>query len=101
MLYSSNLWKKYDETPIFMCISAKVWGKDMALPEMPEFELALKTKGINYHSKEEINTNYPALVIPLFVKTGVSKEVVYQDLQGQLELIIATLKIPISSEWKH
>ena len=91
MLYSSNLWKKYDETPIFMCISAKVWGKDMELPEMPQFEYALKSAGIKHYSYEVINTNYPALAIPLYVKTGVSKDVVYHDLQRQFEHITETL----------
>ena len=92
MLYSSNLWKKYSDTPLFMCISAIAWGKDVELPEMPHFEFALKRAGIKYHSNEEINTNYPALAIPLFVKTGVSKEVVYQDLQGQLEHILESIR---------
>lgn len=93
MLYSSSLWKKYNETPIFICLSTISWGKDEELAEMPQFEYALKSEGIKHYTYEVINTNYPALVIPLFVKTGVSKEVVYQDLQGQLEHIAETLKI--------
>lgn len=91
MLYSSELWTKHQETPLFFCIAAKEWSDGGALPDLNELKARLNNQKIGFLGILDINS-YPALVIPLRVSVGMSKEYSIDILNEQVISITSLLK---------
>ena len=94
LLYSSDFWMKYQETPIYFCLSIKPWGsKDKtAIPRLKDIQGALNAKEVAFVVEEEIYSDYPCLAIPLFPLMGVDKETVLDNLLIQTDGIIGILE---------
>ena len=92
LLYSSQLWMEYQETPLFLCISHKNWNHPGDNPEVLELISKLKLAGIAHYEKKVHNDNYPSLTVPLYLLLQVSKDVEYQNLQKQVDRILEVFK---------
>ena len=90
MLYSSELWLKYQETPLFFCVSAKEWTDSSELPDIDQLNKNLESIEVRTLGVLDINS-YPALVIPVNVPVGTDKEnctaYVGAQIQNILDLI--------------
>jgi len=91
MLYSSELWMKHQETPLFFCIAAKEWSDGGVLPDLNELKEMLNHQNIGVLGLIDINS-YPAMVIPLRVPVGMDKEYSIDILNNQVSSITSLLK---------
>ncbi len=94
LLYSSDFWMKYQETPIYFCISIKPWDskEKSTIPQLNDIQAALRSKELAFVIEEGIYLEYPCLAIPLFPLIGVDKETVLDNLLIQTDGIIGILE---------
>ena len=85
MLYSSEKWMKYQETPIFLGIYHEELKDYPNGPSLSEIEKSLVNGGVKYYPKEDLGGTSDVLLIPLNPKLGVDKQVAYEDLYSQVE----------------
>lgn len=87
MLYSSELWLKHQETPLFFCVSAKEWTDSSELPDMDQLSKNLESIEVRTLGVLDINS-YPALVIPVNVPIGMDKENCVVNVVSQIQCIL-------------
>jgi len=84
MLYSSEKWMKYQETPTFLGIYHEVLKDHPDGPSLSEIESSLVNGGVKFYPKVDLGGSSDVLLIPLYPKLGVDKQVAYEDLYGQV-----------------
>ncbi len=92
LMYSSDLWMKYQETPLFFCLSQKDWDTKEQISNLSEIQIALSEDGIKFIFEDERESQNPSLMIMLNVKMGLDKDGTYQNLQNQVDHIVQVLK---------
>jgi hypothetical protein len=90
ILYSSELWLKFQETPLFFCVSAKEWTDSTELPDIDQLSKNLEATQVRTLGVLDINS-YPALVIPLSVPIGMDKEKCIAIVDSQVQIILSII----------
>jgi hypothetical protein len=88
LLYSSQLWSKNEETPLYLCIQYKNWSHDDDNIEVPELVRKLDLAGVQHYPKEILNDKDPCLIVPLHLLLQASKEDEYNNLKLQVDRIV-------------
>ena len=90
ILYSSELWLKFQETPLFFCVSAKEWTDSTELPDIDQLSKNLEATQVRTLGVLDINS-YPALVIPLSLPIGMDKEKCIAIVDSQVQIILSII----------
>lgn len=88
--YSSELWLKYQETPLFFCVSAKEWTDSTELPDIDQLSKNLESIEVSTLGVLDFNS-YPALVVPLSVPIGMDKEKCTAIVDSQVQIILSII----------
>mgnify|MGYP000925758376 CR=1 FL=1 len=87
MVYSSDLWMKNQDTPVYFCISTKPWNSSDPTPNIPLIEEFLKEHGILYYPEVEIS-NYPSLAVAVPIPLSKTKEDSLDTITGFIRNVI-------------
>ena len=101
LIYSSELWRRYGETPLYFGLYHYNWAtrNSNALIEIPVIENLFEK--INRSSFELISNvkfkgndtgNNSISVVPVYVQTNVDQDTEYDNIRNQIEQILKVIK---------
>jgi len=101
LLYSSELWRQYGDTPLYFCLYHNNWAAKnsnlvIEIPVIEDIFEKLNKSNFelirNAQFKGNDNGNNPISVIPLNVKTNVDQDSEYEFIKNQVEQILNVIE---------
>ena len=91
LMYSSELWMKYQDTPLYFCVALKDWDTKEPINNVREIQQSFLTSKMETRLEDGLSLSYQCILIPMFTPLGLDKENTYINLKQQLDVIIEKL----------